>query len=78
MQPIQHDFNRVYILHGNGGITMVQARLADYGICSHTVWAPVPPNWRFRFDTYVSLSAMQELLDDLWERYDLKIIDETR
>ena len=77
MKLIQRDIDRTYILHGVDGIHAVQARLAEHGICSFTTWESGPPAWRFRYVTYLGASEIQELLRDLWKRYDLNITDGT-
>ena len=75
MKLIQRNIDRTYILHGAGGIHIVQARLAEHGICSFTTWEPALPSWRFRYVTYLSASEIQELLHDLWKRCELNITD---
>jgi hypothetical protein len=63
------EFNRVYILHGCGGLTIVQARLAEYGIFYSSLWDPGPPDWRFHYLTCLQLEEMVHLLHDLKDHY---------
>jgi hypothetical protein len=72
---IQHELNRRYIIHGYGGITAVQARLAQHGFCSRTTWDPGPPSWRFYYDTNLSHAELQQVLQDLIARFDVKFAE---
>jgi hypothetical protein len=75
MHAVQHEINRHYIIHGYGGITAVQACLAQHGLCSLTTWEPGPPSWRFHYDTYLSYAELQQVLRDLIVRYDVKFAE---
>ncbi len=65
MVSAQQDFNRAYVLHGCGGLTVVQARLAEYGIFYSSFWDPSPPEWRFHYLTYLQLDELTCLLKDV-------------
>ncbi len=73
----QHELNRHYVIHGYGGITAVQGRLAQYGLCSHTTWEPGPPAWRFYYDTHLDPTELLTVLKDLVVRYDIKFYEST-
>ena len=70
---MERDLNRSYLIHGNGGIQAVQARLAQHGLCSHTAWEPGPPQWRFTYDTYLMRNELEQVLTELMRRYDVKV-----
>ena len=70
---MQQTFNRAYLIHGEGGIQSVQARLADHGLCSFTKWDPGPPRWRFTYETNLAKADLEAVLHDLLKRYDVKI-----
>ncbi len=59
------EFNRAYVLHGCGGLTTVQARLAEYGMCYSSFWDPSPPDWRFRYMTCLRPDELLRLLEDV-------------
>ncbi len=71
------ELNRSYVLHGSGGITTVQARLAEYGRCHFTFWDPCPPDWRFRFVTYLNSDDLRQILADVMNRYVIRLYQET-
>jgi hypothetical protein len=70
---VQHEINRTYLIHGEGGIQMVQARLADHGLCSFTKWDPGPPLWCFVFDTHLSKPELEQILIDFVRRYAIRV-----
>ena len=74
---MQRDLNHAYYIHGDGGIQVVQARLAEHGLCSRTYWVPGPPRWQFHYETYLNRHQIEELLSDVWNRFDLRL-DEAR
>ena len=76
MNLAAQELNRSYVLHGSGGITTVQARLAEYGRCHVTFWAPCPPDWRFRFVTYLNPDELRRLLEDVMKRYGIRLYQE--
>jgi hypothetical protein len=67
------ELNRSYVLHGSGGITTVQARLAEYGRCHFTFWDPCPPDWRVRFVTYLNPDDVRRILEDMMKRYVIRL-----
>lgn len=69
MVSAQRDFNRAYVLHGCGGLTTVQARLAEYGIFYFSFWDPSPPEWRFHYLTYLQLDELTCLLKDVRDHF---------
>lgn len=70
------ELNRSYVLHGCGGITIVQTRLAEYGRCHFTIWNSCPPDWRFRFVTYLSSDDLRQILADVMKRYVIRLYQE--
>ena len=71
LTPVTHR----YEIHGYGGSPLVQARLAEHGQLSHVTWEPGPPAWRLHYDTQLGLSKVEEILQDLIRRYDLKFYE---
>jgi hypothetical protein len=63
------ELNRVYILHGCGGLTIVQARLAEYGLFYSSFWDPSPPDWRFHYLTHLQFEELLRLLHDVKDHY---------
>jgi hypothetical protein len=76
MRVTVQELNRSFVLHGSGGITKVQARLAEHGQCYFTCWEPCPPAWRVRFVTYLSRNDLQQLLDDVMKRFGIQLYQE--
>jgi hypothetical protein len=70
------ELNRSYVLHGSGGFTTVQGRLAEYGRCHFTFWEPCPPDWRVRFVTYLNPDDLHQLLADVMKRYGIRLYQE--
>ena len=67
-----------YILHGCGGLTTVQTRLAGYGICYANYWEPGPPDWRFHYLTYLQLEELVQLLNDVKDHFIIRFyLDES-
>jgi hypothetical protein len=64
-----------YEIHGYDDCRIVRARLTEHGQCSHTTWELGPPAWRLRYDTSLWLNEVEQLLQDLVCRYDLKIYE---
>jgi hypothetical protein len=73
MTSAVQELNRSYVMHGSGGITTVQARLAKYGRCYFTFWDPCPPAWRIRFVTYLNPGDLRQLLEDVMKRYGIRL-----
>lgn len=76
MSGTHKEHNRTYTIYGTGAwnsCSVVQARLSEHGICSYTGWAPSPPFWRFKFDTYMSPAEIHAALGDLWDRYQVRV-----
>jgi hypothetical protein len=69
----QREFNYNYILHGCGGLTVVQSRLAEYGKFYSSCWDPNPPDWRFHFLTYLQLDELACLLEDVKGHFVLRL-----
>lgn len=67
----------MYVLHGCGGITTVQARLAEHGLCNFVLWNPSPPDWRFRYLTYLKLEELKRLLADVTAHYGIRLYQDT-
>jgi hypothetical protein len=76
MDAAAQELNRSYVLHGSGGITTVEARLAEYGKCQFTFWDPSPPNWRVRFVTYLNPNDLNRLLENELKRYGIRLFQE--
>ena len=76
MNLAQQELNRSYVLHGCGGITTVQSRLAEYGRCQLASWISSPPDWRFRYITYLKPDELQRLLEDVMTRYGIRLYPE--
>lgn len=76
MNLAAQELNRSYVLHGSGGITTVQSRLAEYGRCHFTFWDPCPPDWRVRFITYLNPDDLRRLLEDVMKRYGIRLYQE--
>jgi hypothetical protein len=68
--------NRSYVLHGSGGITTVQSRLAEHGQCLFTSWDSCPPEWRIRFVTYLNPDDLRQLLENVMKRYGIRLYQE--
>jgi hypothetical protein len=71
-QPAITPTTHRYEIHGYDGSLLVQARLAGHGQLSHVTWEPGPPAWRLHYDTQLALSEVEQMLQDLVHRYDLK------
>ena len=76
MNRTTQELNRSYVLHGRGGITTVQTRLAEYGRWFFTFWDPCPPDWRVRFITYLNPEELRRLLEDIMMRYGIRLYQE--
>ena len=76
MSVAVQELNRSYVLHGSGGITTVQTRLAEHGRCHFTFWDPCPPDWRVRFVTYLNPDDLRQLLEDVMKRYGIRLYQE--
>ena len=70
------ELNRSYVLHGCGGITTVQALLAEHGRCHFTFWDPCPPNWRVRFVTNLKPDDLRQVLQGVMKRYAIRLYQE--
>jgi hypothetical protein len=70
--PVLTAVTNHYEIHGYGGSPLVQARLAAHGQFSHVTWEPGPPAWRLHYDSPLSLSEVEQRVQDLIRRYDLK------
>jgi len=77
MNLAAQELNRSYVLHGSGGITTVQTRLAEHGRCHFTFWDPCPPDWRVRFVTDLNPDDLRRLLEDVMKRYGIRLYQET-
>jgi hypothetical protein len=75
IRPIPVTATHHYEIHGYGDSLLVQARLAEYGQCSHITWEPGPPAWRLRYDTIMGLSEVERLLQDVVHRCDLRFYE---
>jgi hypothetical protein len=73
LTPVSHR----YEIHGYDGSLLVQARLAEHGQLSHVTWEPGPPAWRLHYDTQLALSEVEQMLQDLVRRFDLKFYEST-
>jgi len=76
MASTQHEFNHVYVLHGCGGLTVVQARLAKCGLFYSSFWDPSPPNWRFRYLSYLKLDELACLLSDVKDHFVIRLFQD--
>lgn len=74
-QPVLAPATHRYEIHGYGGSPLVQALLAGHGQCSHATWEPGPPAWRLHYDTSLSLIEVEEIVNDLARRYDVKVYE---
>jgi hypothetical protein len=68
-----YELDHMYVLHGHGGMTTIQSRLAEYGLCSSDSWDPCPPDWRFRFRTSLPLDSLAKLLADVQAHYCVRL-----
>ncbi len=69
-------YTRCYNLHGEGdtaGVTAVQSKMREYGVCSFFNWDPRPPRWRFFYETNLSLTEIERLLGPLRVRFKIEI-----
>ena len=69
-------YTRCYTLHGEGdtaGVTAIQSKLREYGMCSFFNWDPRPPRWRFFYETNLSLTEIERLLAPLRARFKIEI-----
>jgi hypothetical protein len=73
--PVLTAVTHHYEIHGYGGSPLVQARLAAHGQFSHATWEPGPPAWRLHYDSQLALSDIEQTLQDLIRRYDLKLYE---
>ncbi|HFD39955.1 MAG TPA: hypothetical protein ENJ31_08960 [Anaerolineae bacterium] len=67
---------RCYILHGDGDIgaaTAVQAQLREHGLCSYFNWDPIPPRWRFFYETNLTDAEINRILGPLLQRFHVTI-----
>jgi hypothetical protein len=71
------ELTRSYVLHGRGGITTVQTRLAAHGNCLFTFWVPCPPDWRVRYTTHLNADEVKQILEDVMIRYGIRLYQET-
>jgi hypothetical protein len=72
------DYTRCYTLRGEGDIaaaTAIQARLRGHGVCSYFTWDPLPPRWRFFYETELSYDELRLVLGPLAERFGIAIED---
>jgi hypothetical protein len=78
MSPSGSTYTRCYNLHGEGdtaGVTTIQSKLREYGVCSFFNWDPRPPRWRFFYETNLSLTEIQCLLGPIGNRFKVTIKD---
>ncbi len=73
--PVLTAVTHHYEIHGYGGSPLVQARLADHGQISHITWEPGPPAWRLHYDSQLGLGEVEQLVQALTQRYDLKFYE---
>ena len=67
---------KCYEVHGCGGwvaCNVIQDRLQDHGLCSCQRWEPVPPNWRFFYETNLQQSEALTLLGQYTARYNIHL-----
>ena len=69
MVAAQRQLNHAYVLHGCGGLTIVQARLAEYGLFYSSFWDSSPPDWRFHYLTYLQFDELVHLLKDVTDHF---------
>jgi hypothetical protein len=65
-----------YTVLGCGGweaCNVIQDRLQRFGLCSFSRWEPVPPKWRFFFETNLKANEAMDLLGKYAERYDVRV-----
>jgi hypothetical protein len=65
-----------YAVYGCGGwegCNVVQDQLQNVGLCMYSRWEPVPPDWRFYFETNLKPSEALSLLGGYAERYNVRI-----
>jgi hypothetical protein len=75
----QREFNHTYILHGRGGLTVVQSRLGEHGKLYSIFWDPDPPEWRLHFLTDLQIDELAGLLEDVKIHFIIRLsIDESR
>ena len=78
MAAVQREFNHTYILHGCGGLTIVQSRLAEHGTFHSILWDPGPPEWRLHFLTDLQFNELTSLLEDVRVHFVIRLyLDET-
>lgn len=72
MPSWSRSYVRCYNFRGEGDIaaaTAIQAQLRGHGACSYFAWDPLPPHWRFFYETNLTRDEIEELLGTLAERF---------
>jgi hypothetical protein len=65
-------YTRCYTFRGEGDIaaaTTIQAELRGLGSCSYFGWDPLPPRWRFFYETNLTRVEVIQALGPLVERF---------
>lgn len=70
-------YSQCYTFHGDGDISAasaVQAQLREHGVCSYFNWDPRPPCWRFFYETNLTQSELEQVLDSMIERFHVVVV----
>jgi hypothetical protein len=65
-----------YAVYGCGGweaCNVIQDELQRFGVCSYSRWEPLPPNWRFFFETNLKPLEALNVLGPYAKRYNVRI-----
>jgi len=65
-----------YAVYGCGGweaCNVIQDELQQFGVCSYSRWEPLPPNWRFFFETNLKPLEALNVLGSYAKRYNVRI-----
>jgi hypothetical protein len=65
-----------YAVYGCGGweaCNVIQDELQQFGVCSYSRWEPLPPNWRFFFETNLKPLEALNVLGSYAKRYHVRI-----
>lgn len=76
MNVTMQRLDECYTVHGCGGweaCNVIQDELQQFGLCSYSRWEPVPPNWRFFYETNLSPTETLDVLGTYARRFNVRI-----